>query len=678
MSLRNKLTLVIIALLTLGLVVAGIGTTLLLRPTLVEQMDAELRSAAAEPATVIGGNPTTHRFSYDNVRAAPRPYYVALTNTGGQVLVDNWGASARALVPDIAELAAESSERPAAGAAPVVTIHDGLGAQWRAVALPEGTYPGDQVRGTLVIALPMSSVNATMASFLAIFFGFGITVVIFGAALTRLLVSATLTPLRRVEETAMSVAAGDYDARLPGAPPNTEVGRLSRAFNAMLGRIDTALEDRDRTIERMRRFVGDASHELRTPLVTVRGYGELYRMGALDEPDKVALAMNRIESEAIRMTGLVEDLLQLARLDDEAKDQANKELLDLESIVQDAAIDAHASAPDRPIHVVPVRVIVSDEDLDRAAKPATKQGSGSHALTLEPAVVVVEGERMEIPEELQQTRAEREAREQQIEELLATTESIPIVSGARAGRASTYSGMAAIEVDDRGGEAVGDAAVGDARGGAAADAGAGDVATDAGGRRFLRWRPARRPDRAERSERAQGEPQPAARRGRRLLRRLRGGGDAQPVAALPEVDASLQAPGDGAEEILEIPAMILGNGNKVRQSIQNIIGNALRYTPEGSPLELGVVIDPGRRETTVEVIDHGEGVPKELRERIFERFYRADTSRARETGGSGLGLAIVAAIVRSHGGDVEVVETPGGGATFRLTFPLLLAEAVDS
>lgn len=647
MSLRNKLTLVIIALLTFGLVVAGIGTTLMLRPTLVDHMDAELRSAAADPAAIIGGNPTTMRFTYENVRTAPRPYYVALVNDAGQVLVDNWGQQSRALVP----MAAEALDRFPAPQQ-VVTIHDGLGAQWRAVALPEGTYPGDQMRDTLLIALPTSNVNATMASFLAIFFGFGVTVVIFGAAITRLLVSATLMPLRRVESTAMSFAAGDYSARLPASPPNTEVGRLSRSLNAMLGRIDTALDERDRTIERMRRFVGDASHELRTPLVTVRGYGELYRMGALDEPEKVALAMDRIESEAKRMTGLVEDLLQLARLDEAKEDE--KELLDLESIVQDAAMDAHASAPDRRIQVLPVRILVGDDPLADVALPTgTKQGSGSHALSLEHTpTVVIDGERMAVPDALQQSADERERRGAAVDDILASTESIPIVGGPGAITAT------AQPIDADGGGEGQEAEV-----------------AEAGGRRFLRWRPSRSAGRRAPSRKAgreADEQRPEGGSGRRLLRRRRPAG--QDVAHEQAVAAVAAVP----EEILEIPAMILGNANKVRQSIQNIVGNALRYTPAGSPLELGVTIDPGRRETSVEVIDHGEGIPEPIREKIFERFYRADTSRTRETGGSGLGLAIVAAIVKAHGGKVEVVETLGGGATFRLTFPLLLAETVES
>lgn len=120
-----------------------------------------------------------------------------------------------------------------------------------------------------------------------------------------------------------------------------------------------------------------------------------------------------------------------------------------------------------------------------------------------------------------------------------------------------------------------------------------------------------------------------------------------------------------------VGAIVFGEENKIRQVLANLIGNALRFTPDGSPIEIGVGVDQARGMALLSVIDHGEGIPPQIRGKIFQRFWRADTSRQRATGGSGLGLAIVAAIVEAHRGDVEVVETPGGGATFRVALPLL-------
>jgi two-component system OmpR family sensor kinase len=122
---------------------------------------------------------------------------------------------------------------------------------------------------------------------------------------------------------------------------------------------------------------------------------------------------------------------------------------------------------------------------------------------------------------------------------------------------------------------------------------------------------------------------------------------------------------------LETPAVILGEENKIRQVFTNLLGNAMRFTNANSPIEIGVSVDPARRVALLDIIDHGEGIPPQIREKIFQRFWRADTSRTRETGGSGLGLAIVAGIVRAHNGSVEVLETEGGGATFRVVLPLL-------
>jgi two-component system, OmpR family, sensor kinase len=123
--------------------------------------------------------------------------------------------------------------------------------------------------------------------------------------------------------------------------------------------------------------------------------------------------------------------------------------------------------------------------------------------------------------------------------------------------------------------------------------------------------------------------------------------------------------------VLKVPAVVLAEENKIRQVITNLIGNAMRFTPDDSPIELAVHVDAGRGVAMLDIVDHGEGVPPQIREKIFQRFWRADTSRTRATGGSGLGLAIVSGIVASHKGTVEVLDTPGGGATFRVTLPLL-------
>ncbi|WP_258566865.1 cell wall metabolism sensor histidine kinase WalK [Microbacterium sp. Se5.02b] len=120
---------------------------------------------------------------------------------------------------------------------------------------------------------------------------------------------------------------------------------------------------------------------------------------------------------------------------------------------------------------------------------------------------------------------------------------------------------------------------------------------------------------------------------------------------------------------MRTPPIVLGEENKVRQVVTNLLGNARRFSPEDGPIEIVVDSDRVRGTGSIAIVDHGEGIPPQIREQIFERFWRADTSRARETGGSGLGLAIVASIMKALHGGVDVSETPGGGATFTVTLP---------
>jgi two-component system OmpR family sensor kinase len=143
------------------------------------------------------------------------------------------------------------------------------------------------------------------------------------------------------------------------------------------------------------------------------------------------------------------------------------------------------------------------------------------------------------------------------------------------------------------------------------------------------------------------------------------------LAADAVADARVRAPGrritlhglDGPVE----PTVVVGSDARLRQVVTNLVANALRHTPDGTPVEVAVGSDA--EAATLEVRDHGPGVPADIAVRVFERFYRADPARGRSSGGSGLGLAIVAAIVSAHHGRVGVAPTPGGGATFVVRLP---------
>ncbi|WP_256041399.1 cell wall metabolism sensor histidine kinase WalK [Cryobacterium sp. SO1] len=566
-SLRSKITGVTVLMLTLGLLVSGVGTMVILQNYVVQQVDASLQTEAQ--TTLMD-----YRNSMENGSAGvDSDYFVAVYDQNGVLKQRTWGDRPRSSLPAVTMPLDLQSVINMNGAVQKLSDEEG-DTEFHAVAVPfvinsTGTY------GTLLMAVSLQSAQNTVNTYLSIFLGFGVGVVLVGAMLTRLLVTTTFAPLREVERTAAAIADGDFSQRLGGATPNTEVGRLNRSLNTMLSRIDRAFKDRARTIDQMRRFVGDASHELRTPLVSVRGYAELYRMGALQTPDDVAQAMQRIEKEAIRMGGLVEDLLELARLDETKPLSLTR--VDLLPLAHDAALDAMASSPGRRVTV----------------------------LTSHPAEFTEKAQ--EAPIDLAHSTGE-------VTPAPVSPAPAPAVNGASATSAATKSAAAksAAPKADPSGSSTGTISF--------------------AGATLARLR-TRRPKRTD--------------------------------AVLPANDAppAVEAPP-------ELEAVIMAEENKVRQVITNLMGNALRFSPADSPVELEVAVDRRNQRASISVIDHGEGIPPQIRDKIFQRFWRADTSRARETGGSGLGLAIVASIVASHNGSVEVVETPGGGATFRVWFPL--------
>ncbi len=213
----------------------------------------------------------------------------------------------------------------------------------------------------LFVAQPVSSGPAEVR-------GFIIAELITGAALIALvalggewLIGRGLDPLDKMTSTANEISArGDLTARMPDADYQDEVGRLGSAINTMLDRIQQAFSSRLHSEQKVREFAADASHELRTPLTTIRGYAELYRQGALG-PDQLPNAMRRIEQEAQRMSTLVAELLELARLDRTSSLDLTE--TDLAGVVRDAVADAIAVEPERPVRAeAPPRLVaVVDE-----------------------------------------------------------------------------------------------------------------------------------------------------------------------------------------------------------------------------------------------------------------------------------------------------------------------------
>jgi two-component system OmpR family sensor kinase len=203
--------------------------------------------------------------------------------------------------------------------------------------------------GLTVAAVSLGNVGASLSRLQEIEAIVIASVLVALAILAWLVIRIGLRPLDRIGATAGAIAAGDLSRRVSPAGGRTEVGRLGSALNAMLGQIEQAFAKRQESEERLRRFLSDASHELRTPLTSIRGYAELFRLGAAAGPQDTARAMQRIEQEASRMGVLVDELLALARLDE--MPVTVREPVDLAPLVQDAGRDARAVAPERKIGI---------------------------------------------------------------------------------------------------------------------------------------------------------------------------------------------------------------------------------------------------------------------------------------------------------------------------------------
>jgi two-component system OmpR family sensor kinase len=479
-SLRSKLTGLSVAIIGLLLLVSSFGTVSVLRAYLQQNTD-NLLSATASILSQQNPAQIESRLSAKRLTLPrlPSDYLISVLDARGETVYRIMASDASDMtLPNLEALDLEAVFSTA-GVPFDLDQYGDLGEvniderdSWRVVAQPFRDF-----EGLVAVALPNSTNLELLRQYRAIGGGFGFLLLGLSGLSIWLTIAQALRPLREVERTAKLVASGDLSQRLIERPGKTEIARLNRSLNTMLDSLEDSVSSRNKTLGQMRRFVADASHELRTPLVSVRGYAELYRKGALKKNSEVQEAMLKIESEAIRMSSLVESLLTLARLDENQQLDAKK--VDMIELVQSVV----------------------------------KSGSsGDKKLTF----------------------------------------TLLTLSGAK----------------------------------------------------------------------------------------------------LPR-DEKIYA---------EI------NEGQIRQVLVNLIENAKRFSSTKSSIEIGI----GQKtedEIVIEVIDHGEGIPKQLRDKIFERFYRADNSRNRETGGTGLGLAIVKEIVLLHKGRIEVRDTPQGGATFRVKLP---------
>ncbi|WP_347032226.1 sensor histidine kinase [Brevibacterium paucivorans] len=540
-------------LMTLVLTGTGAWTLENLRASLIERTDERLVNASQALAIqaaeqVLTPSPIKPRSeTSESVRKLlPGSYYVQFFTQGGQEIGSPLAPSETnvPILPTIDEQKVSDMQGQPFSV-------PGTKSQWRVLALH--VQDSDIV---VAIGVPFDrDIDGISEYTQNTIVGIGMLALAIVAGVGYFAITNTFRPLKEIEETASRIADGDLSQRVPEYPRNTEVGRLSAALNTMLGHIEDSFDSRRRSENRIRQFVSDASHELRTPLVTIRGYAELYRQGAVKDPEMVGQAMSRIEAEAKRMGVLVEDLVTLARLDE--RRQVETGWIDLGAVVRDAAADAAAQAPDRDISFIAL------DGTD--AKPVPRiYGAESK---IRQVIVNLAGN---------------------------------AVRHTPAGTAIEFAvGTVGVPVRDTGSEndRVGKEKVGKDKTGK--DKGGKDKPTQLARTKSLTSRILKREPLTEQSNHA----------------------------ITPDVNTM---------------------GVQVSDSYKGFPAGRVRF----------------------EVRDHGDGIDPEDVPRIFERFYRLDASRTRDTGGSGLGLSIVKAIVESHHGKISVQPTPGGGATFRVDLPI--------
>jgi two-component system OmpR family sensor kinase len=468
--LRVTLVALVLVLVAVALATTGGVATSLLRGYLADQQDAQLDGYAQEFAP-------DQLTAVQNCSASQVPFggqYVACIPATGEPKVFAGPRTPPRTLPDVSAIRPATIDDHDDGAF-TSSAADGS-TSWRLVAV--------QVTNGLVVVVgvDLADDDAVLAHLVRTEVLVGLVVLAILGVAGYLLVRNSLRPLAEVEHTAQAIAAGDLSRRVPAGDERTEVGRLSSALNGMLGRIESSFRAQQASEEqavaseaRMRRFVADASHELRTPLTSIRGFAELHRQGAVRGPEDTGRIMQRIEAEATRMGLLVEDLLQLARLDQQRPLTLGP--VDLAELAGDAVHDARAVQPDRPLG------LLLDESLT----------------------------------------------------------DVPVVTGDEA---------------------------------------------------------------------------------------------------------------------------------RLRQVIGNLVTNALTHTPVEARVTVRLSEDPAEPGVVVlAVSDEGPGLAAADAERVFERFYRADSSRTRAAGGTGLGLSIVASLVAAHGGRVDLTTAPGQGATFAVRLP---------
>lgn len=368
LPLAARLVTITTLLITVGLVAVSTASTYLLRTHLLSQVDEQLQSTAQAI-----GSQALAQMRDGSATSMPSTYYLQVQYLSGeQDALVSAGTASTYGTPVVGDLRLEDVKQAEDNLILRTVNSDIPGRQWRVIILGvtdgvSGSQETPRYLGVVAIGLPLADIDETVERTRLVVAFTSLCVVLLGGLAAMFLVRRALRPLREIESVAGRIADGDLSARVPTSePPSTEVGSLQSSLNKMLARNEHAFDVQTIAQERMTRFVSDASHELRTPLSAIRGYGELYRMGGVPA-ERTQEVMGRIESEASRMGRLVDDLLQLARMDQgRPMDMAP---VDLREVAAAALTDMSVLAPDRECELIGLDgpetqplVVVGDRD----------------------------------------------------------------------------------------------------------------------------------------------------------------------------------------------------------------------------------------------------------------------------------------------------------------------------
>ena len=376
-SLRNRLTVGVLVLSAFGFAGAGFGAQALLQDYLIHQVDEQLLSVVGGVADRLDQAGIARDEDDESARAAtplnrvPTSISVTVLDPFGNLVGGIGGDLNSNQITDYVK-GLLPGQVATFGSKPFTVEAPGADFRVATTVLPSSL-------GSVIVAQSLSDFDKTTHQITLVFLVIGGIVLLFIAFASRQVIKLSMKPLKKIEETAEQIAAGDLSARLENFEPNTEVGRLSTSLNTMLSRIEESFAARTESENKLRRFVADASHELRTPLTSIRGFAELHRQGAVPEGEKTKELISRIEKESMRMGYLVEDLLMLARMDQ------SRELVmtdvDLSNLIGEAVSSAQAAGPNHPITSDIAHDVHTQGDADKIYQVVTNLLANARAHT---------------------------------------------------------------------------------------------------------------------------------------------------------------------------------------------------------------------------------------------------------------------------------------------------------